>query len=45
MELNHDEKVLYDFFVTFGQVNHLIDYPLAILSIWTSDGKDPGVMY
>lgn len=44
MELNHDERVLYDFFMTFGQVNNSIDYPLAILLIDISNGDVP-VMY
>lgn len=36
MELNEDEQVLYDFFIAIGQPMKSIDYPLAILNIWTS---------
>lgn len=45
MELNEDEQLLYDFFVTFGQPVKSIDYPLAVLSIWESGDEDPGIIY
>lgn len=45
MELNEDEQLLYDFFVTFGQPVKSIDYPLAVLSIWESGDEGPGIIY
>lgn len=49
--LNDQERVLYDFFITFGTPMESIEYPLSILNIWkeiaegVEDATDPGIMY
>ena len=44
MKLTENEQILYDFFISVGQVNQSIDYPLVLLSVW-ADGKKDNTMY
>lgn len=45
-ELNQDEQILYDFFVTFGKGVGSIGYPIAVLATWTSnDNDEDGIIY
>ena len=45
-DLTKDERVLYDFFMTFGKAVGTIGYPITVLSCWTDDSEDDlGIMY
>lgn len=37
MELNENEQVLYNFFVTFGKGVGTIQYPINILALWVNE--------
>ena len=44
-ELTKDEQVLYDFFMTFGKAHDSIDYPIAVLAVWTCGDEEDGIVY
>lgn len=45
MELNKNEQILYDFFVTFGKGVGSIGYPISVLAVWTSGDEEDGIIY